>query len=191
MSLKIIVETSARHIHLTKEHVEILFGAGHELTPKKALSEPGQFACEERVKVDGPKGSFPAVSVLGPVRPATQLEISMTDARTLGISAPIRESGHIEGSAGCKITGPCGSIDIPEGVIVAKRHIHMTPEDAKAAGVSDKEIVSIKIEGGERETIYGGTVVRVSSSFATRVHLDVDEANAAGVSGEAMCTIIK
>lgn len=191
MSFKVIVETSARHIHLTKEHVELLFGAGHELTPKKELSQPGQFACEERVKIDGPRGSFPSVSVLGPVRSATQLEISLTDARTLGITAPIRESGDIKGSAGCKITGPCGSIDITEGVIIAKRHIHITPEDAKIAGVSDKEIVSIKIESDGRTTIYGDTVVRISGSFATRVHLDVDEANAAGICGEAMCTIIK
>ena len=127
---KILIETSARHVHLTKEHIDILFGAGHELTFKKALSQPGQFACEERVTVVGEKKEIKNISILGPARSATQVEISLTDARTLGVNAPIRESGDIAGSGACKIIGPCGEVEIKEGVIAAKRHIHLTPEAA-------------------------------------------------------------
>ena len=130
MEKTVLIETSARHVHVTKEALAILFGEGHELTKKKDLSQPGQFACEERIAVIGPKGQFPAVSILGPVRPANQVEISASDARSIGVAAVVRESGDIAGTPGCKLVGPAGEIEISEGVIVAKRHIHMTPEDA-------------------------------------------------------------
>ena len=138
MSNKVLVETSARHVHLSAADIETLFGAGATLTHKKDLSQPGQFACEERVTLVGPKKSIANVIILGPARPATQVEVSFTDARTLGVAAPVRESGDVKGSAPCKIVGPCGEVEIEEGVIIAKRHIHFTPDEAAAAGVSDK-----------------------------------------------------
>ncbi|MBO4229274.1 MAG: phosphate propanoyltransferase [Clostridia bacterium] len=190
MENKILVETSARHVHLTKEHLEILFGEGHELTVKKMLSQPGQFACEERVTLVGPKKSIDRVSILGPIRPDTQVEISFTDARSLGIDAPVRESGDIKGSAGCKIVGPCGEIEITEGVIVAKRHIHFTPEQAEAYGVSDKQIVKVEIDSADRKTIFDDVVVRVKASFDAAMHIDTDEANAACAFGTCYGTII-
>ena len=188
---KVLVETSARHVHLTQEHIEILFGKGHELTHKKDLSQPGQFACEERVTVVGPKKSIPNVIILGPARPATQVEISLTDARTLGVNAPVRESGDVAGSGACKLVGPCGEVEIAEGVIAAKRHIHITPADAEEFGVSDKEIVSVKIESDGRTTIFGDVVVRVSPKFAAAMHIDTDESNAACAFGECYGEIIK
>ncbi|MGN1409854.1 MAG: phosphate propanoyltransferase [Eubacteriales bacterium] len=189
---KVIVETSARHVHLTEEHIKILFGEGAALTKKKDLSQPGQFACEERVTVVGPKKSIPGVSILGPARSATQVEVSLTDARTLGVTAPVRESGDIAGSAPCKLVGPCGEVEISEGVIAAKRHIHFTPEDAAAAGVEDKQIVSVKIENENgRSLIFGDVVVRVSPKFAAAMHIDTDEANAACAFGECWGEIIK
>lgn len=190
MENKIIVETSARHIHLTTEQVEILFGKGHELTVKKALSQPGQFASEERVELVGPKKSIAGVSILGPVRSAGQVEISYTDARTLGVDAVLRESGDIAGTPGIKVVGPAGEIDLAEGVIVAKRHIHLTPEDAASLGVADKQIVSIKINS-VRSALLGDVVIRVSPKFAAAVHLDTDEANAAAAFGKCYCEIVK
>ena len=191
MENKILVETSARHVHLTKEHIEVLFGAGHTLTKKKDLSQPGQFACQERVTLVGPKKSIENVIILGPARPATQVEVSLTDARTLGVSAPVRESGDIAGSGACKIVGPCGEVEISEGVIAAKRHIHFTPEEAAAAGVEDKQIVSVKIDSADRSTIFGDVVVRVSPKFSAAMHIDTDEANAACAFGECYGEIIK
>ena len=190
MENKVLVETSARHVHLTAEHIEILFGKGATLTHKKDLSQPGQFACEERVTLVGPKKSIANVIILGPARPATQVEVSLSDARTLGVDAPVRESGDIAGSAGCKIVGPCGEVDIAEGVIAAKRHIHMTPEDAAALGVEDKQIVSVKVDS-ERTTIFGDTVVRVSPKFALAMHIDTDESNAACAFGTCYGEIVK
>ena len=189
--MKFIVETSARHVHVTQEHLEILFGKGHELTKKKDLSQPGQFASEERVTVVGPKKELANVSILGPVRKETQVELSMTDARSIGITAPIRESGDLEGSGACKIIGPCGEIELDHGVIVAKRHIHATPEDAAALGVSDKDIVSVKIDTPERSLIFGDVVVRVSKSYALAMHIDTDESNAAGCGKEVYGEIVK
>ena len=183
MEKKVLVETSARHVHLTQKDIEILFGAGATLTNKKDLSQPGQFACEERVTLVGPKKSIPNVSILGPARSADQVELSFTDARTLGVTAPVRESGDIKGSAGCTIQGPCGEITIDEGVIIAKRHIHMTPADAEAYGLSDKQIVSVKIDSDGRSTVYGDVVVRVSEKFALAMHIDTDESNAAAAFG--------
>ena len=189
MSNKFIVETSARHVHLTQETVETLFGQGHTLTNKKDLSQPGQFACEEKVTVVGPKGSLKA-SVLGPTRPADQVEISLTDARSIGVAAAIRESGDIDGTLGCKLVGPCGEVEIVNGVIAAKRHIHMTPEDAEALGVCDKEIVGVKLDT-ERSIVFGDVVVRVSPKFALAMHIDTDEANAAAASGTVYGEIVK
>ena len=189
MENKILVETSARHIHLTKEAVETLFGAGHELTKKKDLSQPGQFACEEKVEVVGTKGSL-KMSVLGPTRPENQVELSFTDARTLGVSAPIRESGDVAGSAACKIVGPAGEVELTEGVIAAQRHIHLTPKEAAEFGVSDKEIVCVKIDSA-RSLVFDDVVVRVSEKFAPAMHVDTDESNAAALSGEVYGTIIK
>ena len=187
---KVLVETSARHVHLSAEHLEILFGKGAELTVKKMLSQPGQFACEERVTVVGPKRELKNVSILGPVRPATQVELSLTDARSIGLSAPIRESGDIAGTPGCKLVGPCGEVEIAEGVIAAKRHIHLTPADAEAFGVEDKQIVSLKLDT-ERSLVFGDVVVRVSEKFAAAMHIDTDESNAAAAFGEVFGEIIK
>lgn len=178
MSKKFIVETSARHVHLTQEHLEALFGKGATLTHKKDLSQPGQFACEERVTIVGPKRELAGVSILGPVRPATQVELSATDARSIGVDAPIRESGDIAGSGACKFIGPKGEIEISEGVIVAKRHIHLTPADAEELGVKDKEIVWVKLDTDGRKAIFGDVVVRVSEKFARAMHIDTDESNA-------------
>ncbi|MCQ2431182.1 MAG: phosphate propanoyltransferase [Clostridia bacterium] len=191
MANQILVETSARHVHLTNEHIEILFGAGHTLTNKKDLSQPGQFACEERVTVVGPKKSIERVSILGPARPETQVEVSFTDARTLGVDAPVRESGDIKGSAGCKLVGPCGEVEISEGVIVAKRHIHLTPADAAEFGVEDKQIVKVAINSEGRKTIFDDVVIRVKSTFAAAMHIDTDEANASCAFGKCYGEIIK
>ncbi len=177
---KFLVEMSARHVHVTEADLETLFGKGAKLTPKKDLSQPGQFACEERVDVVGPKGTLPHVSILGPTRSATQIEVSATEARKLGVAAPVRESGDVAGSAPCKLVGPAGEVELSEGVIVAKRHVHMTPEDAAAYGVCDKEIVQVKVDTPERSLIFGDVVIRVSEKFATAMHIDTDEANAAG-----------
>ena len=187
---KVIIETSARHIHLSREAVDILFGAGYELTKKKDLSQPGQYACEERVSVVGPKNKIDRVIVLGPARKASQVEISFTDARTLGITAPVRESGDVAGSGACKLVGPCGEVDLAEGVIIAKRHIHFTPEEAAAANVSDKEIVKVKVTS-ERTTIFDDVVVRVNPSFKGAMHIDTDEANASCAFGVCYGEIIK
>ncbi|MBQ8787404.1 MAG: phosphate propanoyltransferase [Oscillospiraceae bacterium] len=178
MSKTFIVETSARHVHVSQADLEILFGKDAVLTKKKDLSQPGQYACEERVEVVGPKKSLAGVSILGPVRPATQVELSATDARSIGLSAPIRESGDVAGSAGCKLVGPCGEVEISEGVIVAKRHIHLTPADAEELGVQDKEVVYVKVDTDGRKAILGDVVCRVSPSFARAMHIDTDEANA-------------
>ena len=192
MKNQILVETSARHVHLTREHIEVLFGKGYELTVKKMLSQPGQFASNERVEVVGPKKSIPGVSILGPARSADQVEVSFTDARTLGLSAPVRESGDIAGSAPCKLVGPCGELELSEGVIVAKRHIHLTPEDAAEYGVRDKQIVSVAIDSGlGRKTVFDDVVVRVSKSYAAAMHIDTDDANASCAFGTVMGEIRK
>lgn len=191
MDKKFIVETSARHVHVSQEDLETLFGKGYELTKKKDLSQPGQYACNERVQVIGPKASFPTVSILGPVRNKTQVEISASDARSIGVAAPVRESGDIKGSGACKIVGPAGEIEISEGVIVAKRHIHMTNADAEIFGVKDKDIVSVKIDSPERSLIFGDVVVRVNDTYALAMHIDTDEANAVLAPAQAMGEIVK
>ena len=188
---KVMVETSARHVHVTKEDLKILFSEGAKLTNKKDLSQPGQFACAERVTVVGPKNSIAGVTILGPERASTQVEVSLTDARTLGVAAPVKESGDIAGSAPCKLVGPCGEVEITEGVIAAKRHIHATPADAQKLGIKDKEIVSVKVTTPERTTTFGDVVVRVSEKFALAMHIDTDESNAAGIAGTVEGEIIK
>ena len=187
MANKVLVETSARHVHLTEEHIEILFGKGHTLTHKKDLSQPGQFACEERVTVVGPKKSIANVIVLGPARPSSQVEVSLTDARNLGVEAPVRESGDVACSGPCKLVGPCGEVELTEGVIAAKRHIHMTTADAAEMGLEDKQVVSVKIPSANgRELIFGDVVVRVSDKFALAMHIDTDESNAAAPTGKGI-----
>ena len=191
MAKQILVETSARHVHLSREDLDILFGKGYELTSKKDLSQPGQFACTERVDVVGPKKTLAGVSILGPTRPASQVEISLTDARSIGVAAPIRESGDIAGSGACKLVGPCGEVDLAEGVIAAKRHIHMTPADAAEYDVKDKDVVSVQIETDGRALTFGDVVVRVSEKFALAMHIDTDESNAACAGNGTMGTLIK
>ena len=186
---KFLVETSARHIHVTAATFATLFGADAQLHNKKDLSQPGQYACEERVKVVGPKGEL-TVTILGPFRPADQVELSYTDARVLGLKAvPVRESGDVAGTPGAKLVGPCGEVEISEGVIVAKRHIHMTTADAAELGVTDKQIVSVKLDT-DRPVILGDVVVRVSDKFALAMHIDTDECNAAAAFGEVYGTLV-
>ena len=190
MGYEVKIGLSNKHLHLQKEHIEILFGKGHELTPTKPLVQPGQFACEEKVDIVGPKNTLKGIRVLGPARPETQVEVAMTDARTLGIKAPVRESGKLDGTPGCKIVGPCGEVEIDHGVIVALRHVHLSPAQAEEAGVKDKDIVSIKIEG-ERGLVFNNVLVRSGDAHEREVHLDTDEGNAAGCGPDAVCAIIK
>ena len=178
--MNILVETSARHVHVTEADLETLFGKGYQLTVKKELSQPGQYASNERVTVVGLKKELANVSILGPCRSATQVELSMTDARSIGIVAPVRESGDVVGSAGCQLVGQAGVVVIGEGVIFAKRHIHMTPAAAAAAGVADKDIVKVVTGGNGRKLVFDDVVIRVSEKFATAMHIDTDESNAAG-----------
>ena len=188
--MKFIVETSARHVHVSEADLETLFGKGAKLTHKKDLSQPGQYACEERVTVVGPKKEIAGVSILGPCRPETQVELSATDARSIGLAAPVRESGDLEGSAPCKLVGPCGEVELTEGVIAAKRHIHMTCADGEKYGIVDKQIVSVKIPTEGRALIFGDVIARVSDSYALAMHIDTDEANDACVPGSCIGEIL-
>ena len=178
MGLAIPIETSARHIYLCREDFNILFGEDRDLTFKAELSQPGQYVCKERVAVRGPKGSFEKVAVLGPFRNETQVEISMTDSRKLGIPGVIRQSGDTAGTPGCILEGPNGSIELDHGVIVAKRHIHMTPVQAIQLNVKDNDEVFVIMESFERSLIFADVVVRVNPNFALAMHVDTDEANA-------------
>ena len=198
MENKILVETSARHVHVTQETLEVLFGAGHKLEVRKMLSQPGQFASTDKVTVIGynkkdPNGPRPsaALSILGPVRDHNQVEVSYTDARNLGLTAPVRESGDIAGSGKCTLKGPAGEVDLEEGVIIAKRHIHMTPEDAEFFGVEDNEVVYVRVMTPDRETIFGDVVVRVSPKFALAMHIDTDESNACNGGGEVYGQLLR
>ncbi len=178
--MKVLVETSARHLHVSEKHLKILFGEDAVLSNRKDLSQPGQFATNEKVEVIGPKGSF-VMTILGPTRPETQVEISLSDARKIGLNPPIRESGDLAGSAPCTIKGPNGEVELEQGVVVAKRHIHFNVEEAAEAGVVDKQIVSVKVEYGGRTTIFGDVVARVNPNYAAAMHLDTDESNAAAL----------
>lgn len=184
------VEVSARHVHLTEEHIEVLFGKGAKLTPKRPLSQPGQFLSEERVTIVGPKRKMERTAVLGPARPATQIELSKSDCVALGVDAPVRMSGEVEGSAPITIVGPCGSLEVSEGTIIAKEHVHLTPDIAKIMGVEDGQHVDVEVFTS-RPVIFRDVVIRVSSKAACRMHIDFDEANAALVSGFTLGKIIK
>ena len=175
-----LIEVSAHHIHLAQEHVEALFGQGHQLTRHSDLSQPGQFACQEQLTIVGPKGRIERVRVLGPTRKATQVEIAMTEQFKLGIHPPIRESGDIQGTPGCTLEGPAGSVTLDRGVICALRHIHMTPADALRYGVKDKSTVRVRVPG-DRELVFGDVRVRVDPNFRLAMHIDTDEANAANL----------
>ncbi|MCI8405588.1 MAG: phosphate propanoyltransferase [Oscillospiraceae bacterium] len=188
--MNFIVETSARHLHVTREVLETLFGAGFQLSNKKDLSQPGQFATNEKVTVVGPKGQL-NMSILGPERKETQVEVSFTDARALGLVPPVRESGDIAGSCPCRLVGPCGEVELSEGVIVAKRHIHMTPADAEAFQVHNGDVVWVRVNTGDRSTVFGDVVVRVSEKYALAMHIDTDEANAAHCAGEVKGEIVR
>lgn len=190
MDKKIVpINISARHIHLSQAHVEALFGPGYQLTKLKDLGQPGQFACNETVAVSGPKGSFPKVRVLGPARGDTQLEIALSDARVMGVDAPVRLSGNIEGTPGMTIKGPAGEITVDKGVIAAARHIHMTPEDAANFGVTNGQLVRVRTTG-VRPLTFDDVVVRVSPTFALEMHVDTDEGNAAGIKDGAPGEIV-
>lgn len=171
------LEASGRHVHVTAQQAQILFG--HDLTPERPLSQPGQYLSRERVTVVGPRGRFENVAVLGPVRKEAQVEISLTDGKTLGITPPIRPSGDVQGTPGALLVGPCGNVELGQGVIAARRHIHMTPEDAAQMGVKDKQTVKLQVFT-RRPLVFDDVQVRVSKDFATAVHLDYDEANACG-----------
>ena len=186
----IMVEISAKHVHLSAADVEILFGKGEKLTLKRELSQPGEFLSEQRITLVGPKRSLENVAVLGPERPASQIEVSFTDARTLGAeNVPVRQSGDLAGSAPIKLVGPCGEVELNEGMIIAKRHIHLVPATAEKYGLKDKDIISVEIPG-ERALSFGETVVRVRETFADAMHIDYDEANAAGLSATSTGSVI-
>ena len=184
------VEASGRHVHLSRKELDALFGTGYELTKAKDLSQPGQYASKERLTVVGPKGAFHNVVILGPVRKESQVEVSLTDCLQLGVKAPIRESGDIEGTPGIVLVNGDKSVPLDKGLIVAKRHVHMTPEDAEKIGVKNHDIVKVKVEGA-RPLIFDDVVIRVSPKFATYMHIDYDEANACGFSKGIRGRIIK
>ena len=191
MAKTFMVETSARHVHVTQETLEQLFGTGYQLTVKKELSQPGQFASNERVTVVGPKKEIANVSILGPCRKSNQVELSATDARSIGVDAPVRESGDIVGSGACKIVGPAGEVELSEGVIVAKRHVHMTEKDAADFGVKNGDIVTVLVDTGVgRKTVFGDTVIRVSDKFSLAMHIDTDESNAAACGRDVTGSLI-
>lgn len=193
MSLRrtpIRVGISARHVHLSREHLEALFGPGHSLHPKRDLSQPGQYAAQETCVVAGPGGAFPNIRVLGPVRDFTQVEISASDCRTIGVPVQVRESGDIEGTPGCVLVGPAGSVRLEQGVIVAARHIHMTNNDAALLGLADKASVPVLAGSGSRLTVFANVKVRVDDKYRLELHLDTDEANAAGLSNDDIVWIV-
>ena len=184
------VSVSARHIHLTRAHVEALFGPGHRLTVKAPLSQPGQFACAEQVAVVGPRGRLDKVRVLGPERPTSQVEVSRTEERQLGIDAPIRASGDLAGSPGVRLEGPAGAVDLPLGAIQAQRHIHMSPADAALFGLKDKDWVMVRL-GGARGLIFDDVLVRVHADYRLDMHIDTDEANAADLQPGAVGVLMR
>ena len=188
---EILVETSARHIHLNEEQFKILYGEDAKLEVRAPLSQPGQFVSTSRLDIVGPKRTLNNVSILGPFRKEAQVEISATDARTIGVPAVIRESGDIKGSAPIKLVGPKGEIELAEGCIVGKRHIHMTPADAEEFGVENGQIVKLELNTEGRSLIFGDVVVRVRSDFALACHIDTDESNAAGCAGTVYGKLIK
>lgn len=190
MKKELPIALSNRHIHLSQKDLDILFGSGYELTRIKDLSQPGQYACDEKLDVVGPKGTIKGVRVLGPVRSKTQFELSVSDAFSLGVKPMVRNSGDIEDTPGAKLVGPKGEVELKEGIIVAARHIHMHTDDGEKFGVSDKEIVNIKVNG-ERGLVFNNVLVRVADSFALEMHVDVEEGNAAGIKNGDLVELIK
>ncbi len=191
MEKKILVEISARHVHLSDADLEVLFGKGYQLNKLKDLSQPGQYAAEERVSIKGPRSQMDRVIILGPTRSETQVEVSATDARTLGITTEIRMSGDTKDTPGVTLIGPKGSVKLKRGLIIAKRHIHVTPEEAKGYGIEDGENVSVKIDNQERSLTFDDVIVRVNENFSAAMHIDTDEGNAANIPGSTMGTILK
>ncbi len=190
MKTQFPIAMSNRHVHLSQEDLNTLFGEGYELTKFKDLSQPGQFASNEKVDVVGPKGTLKGLRILGPVRKATQIEISKTDSFVLGVMPPVRDSGDIEGTPGAKIVGPKGEVEISKGVIVASRHVHMHTTDAKEFGVNDKDLIMVKVLG-DRGLIFDHVLVRVRDDFALEMHVDIDEGNAAGVANGQLVELVK
>lgn len=190
MGYKVPVGLSNKHLHLSQADLETLFGKGYELHPTKPLKQPGQFASEEKVDIVGPKNTLKGIRVLGPVRKETQIELAMTDARTIGVKAPVRESGKLEGTPGVKLVGPAGEVELDHGVIVALRHIHLSAAQAKEAGLSDHQVVSVKVPG-ERGLIFDNVLVRAGDGHEREIHLDTDEGNAAGLANDVEVEIIE
>jgi putative phosphotransacetylase len=190
LKTKLPIALSNRHVHLSQEHIEILFGGGYQLTILKELSQPGQFACEEKVDIVGPKGELRGVRVLGPDRRETQVEILLADRFETGINAPIRDSGDIKDTPGAKLIGPAGEVELKDGVIVAARHIHMHPEDALEFGVKDKDRVRVKVTG-ERGLVFENVLVRVRPDYSLEMHVDIEEGNAAGVKNGTLVELLK
>lgn len=188
--MKLPIALSNRHLHLSRKDLDILFGEGYQLTPTKDLSQPGQFACDEKVDIVGPKGTIKGMRVLGPERKETQIEISFADARALGIPGIVKESGDLENTPGVKVVGPKGEVELSKGAMVAARHIHMTPEDAEKYNVSDKEIVNIETFG-DRSIIFKNVIVRVSPSYALEMHVDIEEGNAGAIKNGDLVELIK
>ena len=190
MGYKVPVGLSNKHLHLSAKDLEALFGAGYELHPTKPLKQPGQFAAEEKVDIVGPKGTLKGIRVLGPVRPETQIELAMTDCRAIGVFAPVRESGKLDGTPGVKLVGPAGEVELEKGVIVALRHVHLSAEQAAEAGVVDKEMVSVRV-GGERGLVFDNVLIRSGAGHEREIHLDTDEGNAAGLKNDVEVEILK
>lgn len=190
MGYTVQIGISNKHVHLSQEHLEFLYGKDYKLTPMKDLVQPGQFASEERVDVTGPKGTLKGLRILGPVRKATQVELSMTDARGIGLKPPVRESGKLEGTPGCTLSANGKELVIENGVIVAMRHIHLSPEEAAEAGVKDGDIVSARV-GGERGLVFDNVLIRAGEAHKREAHFDTDEGNAAGIGNDGVCEIIK
>ena len=188
---KVTVEGSGKHVHVSRETLDVLFGKGYELTPKKMLSQPGQYSCEERIDVVGPKNTFKSVVIIGPCRKEDQVEMSFTDARAVGIDAPIRMSGDLAGTPGCTLVGPKGSVELKQGVIIAQRHLHCCPEDAERFGIKDGEEVILRIDG-PRSLYFDSCIARVGPTHATFIHVDYDEVNAAALfAGNTVATVLK
>ena len=187
--MKLPIALSNRHVHLSQADIEVLFGAGYQLTQMKDLSQPGQYACDEKVDLVGPKGVLKGVRVLGPARGVTQVEVSLGDARVLGVAAPVRDAGDVEGTPGVKLVGPNGEVEMEKGVIVASRHIHMHTDDAAKFGVSDCQKVKIRTSG-DRGLVFENVLVRVSPKFALEMHVDLEEGNAAGVKNGELVELI-
>jgi len=190
MGYKVPIGISNKHLHLSEQALATLFGEGHKLTPYKELVQPGQYAAHEQVDIVGPKGSFKNIRVIGPIRPATQVEVSLTDARTLGIDPPVRESGKLEGSPGIKLVGPKGELELDFGAIAALRHIHLSPEQAKEAGLKDKDLVDVKVYG-KRPLIFEDVLIRSGEGHFREFHIDTDEANAAGAANNDEAEILR